>query len=254
MWQSPHFALPCAKRSGYLVSWSWLKVLGFHALVPWHDSHLMPKRPLWPLAPSSSFLWQPMQVVAVGALRVDVLAGQREARLLVVEARFLPAVLGVAVGALGAERALVRVVLAVAGVAVLRRLAPALGRLVALAAFHLRVAAAQFVVGLRVVEVALVEHDDARAAALVVGVAVAAGLRLLAAVEAGALTHVAPHVLVAIGAQPVLRIAVELDVALAAVVLDLGVALDHLAGAQHRFDALRPHAAERERQRQCEPP
>ena len=53
-------------------------------------------------------------LVAVDALRVDMLSREREARLLVVELRLFPVVLGVAVGALRAQRALVHVILAVA--------------------------------------------------------------------------------------------------------------------------------------------
>ena len=170
-------------------------------------------------------------LVAVGALGVDVFAGQRELRLVVIELGFFPAVLGMAVHALGPERALVHVVLLVTGIAVLWRLPVLLLRFVALFALDLGVFAAQGIVGLGVVELVLVEIDDARVAALVVGVATLAGCRLLAAVEAGALTHVLPHFLVAIHAQPILRRAVELDMALGAFLFPLCVPLNQLARA-----------------------
>ena len=183
--------------------------------------------------------------VAAGAGRVGVLAGEREAGLVVVELRLFPGVFGVALVALGAEAALVGVVLAVAGQAVLRRLAVLLGGEVAGAARGLQVTAAQRVVGLRVVEVLAVELGQAHAAALVLGVAAAAGLGLLAAVEAGALAQVVAHVLMAAGAQAVLRVAVEAHVALLAVVVPFGVGVAELARRQHRLQALRPH-------RQCQ--
>src|SRR6185369_1213585 len=147
----------------------------------------------------------------------------------------LPVVLCVAVAALRAERSFVHVVFAVARAAGAGSVPVLLGGLVALLAHQLAVPAAQRVVRYVVVEALLVEQHDARRAALVIGVAGAAErLLLLSPVVAGALTHVAPHFLVAVHAQPVLRSALEAHVALRAVFLPLGVTLDQLARAQHR--------------------
>ena len=184
-------------------------------------------------------------LVAIAALGVSVFVFQREAGLVVVELGLLPVDVGVAVGTLRTQRALVHVVLAMAGVAIGRCLPVFLFRLVAFFALDLEMLAAQRVVGLRVIELGLVEFDDARCAAPVVGMATAAGLRLVAAVKTRALTHVLPHFLVAIHAQPVLRRTVEAQMAFRAIVFPLGVALDQVARPQHRLDVLRPGAGHR---------
>src|SRR5689334_9516266 len=90
-------------------------------------------------------------LVAGLAFHRGVLAEQREARLRVIEARLLPARLVVAVGARGAERPFVLVVLLVAGDAgALQLVAVEIARVAALA-LDLLVLAAQRVLGLRVV-------------------------------------------------------------------------------------------------------
>jgi hypothetical protein len=53
------------------------------------------------------------------------------------------------------------------------------------------------------------------------------------------LTHVAPHFLVAVHAQTILRGAIETDMAFAALLLPLGMPLHEFARAQHRFEGLR---------------
>ena len=122
---------------------------------------------------------------------------------------------------LAPQAALVHVVLAVAAVAAQRGLAPALGRGVALGAVDLDVLVEKFEVGELVVEGLLVEGGGLEGAALVIGVAGAAGLLLLVtlAVPAGAGAHVLAHLLVAGDAQAVLCIAVEARVAGLALVL-----------------------------------
>ena len=72
--------------------------------------------------------------VAIGALDVDMFSRQRHARFVVVELGLAPFFLGVAIGALGAQRSLVHVVLLVAGVAFQWRLAVFFRRFVALGA------------------------------------------------------------------------------------------------------------------------
>src|SRR6185369_9258914 len=156
------------------------------------------------------FLVVPGLVTGLAA-RLGVCAGEGKSRRTMVEPRLAPAPLVVAV---------------LAGAALVRCGAVLLPREVALGTVGLAVLRAQRVVGLLVVEAALVELGDAHVTAPVVGVAGPAGLPLHAPVEARALRQVAPDVLVAIGTQPVLGLPVEADVAMLAVVLPLRVTGD----------------------------
>ena len=130
------------------------------------------------------------------------------------------------------------VILAVTRIAVLRRLPVFFSGDMALFAFDLLVFIAKCVVSLVVVELFCVKQHDLRSATLVIGMANIAGLRLVASVKACAGTHISADVLVAAHAKPVLRLAVELDMALRAIVFPFHMGLDQLAGCQNRLDSL----------------
>ena len=132
--------------------------------------------------------------------------------------RFLPADVRMAICTFGAQRAFVNVILAVTGVAVLRCVPIFLPRNMALFAFDFLVFIAKRVVSLVMVELFGVEQYDLGAAPFVIGMANIAGLRLVASVKACAGPHISADFLVAAHAQPVLCLAVELDMALRAVV------------------------------------
>lgn len=89
------------------------------------------------------------------------------------------------------------------------------------------------------VEPAWIEDHDARVAPLVVFMAGATSLRLLATTEPAVLAHIRPNVLMAIGAQGVLRGTVKLEVAVFAIRFSFGVPLNQLARREHRLNALR---------------
>src|ERR1019366_4802441 len=55
-----HLTCSCLPFNAYFVSRSWSKLIVFQSFSLWHDSHFVPKFSLC----LSSFLWQPMQVVA----------------------------------------------------------------------------------------------------------------------------------------------------------------------------------------------
>ena len=125
-------AVRCLPRNVYLVSVSWLKTDGFQPLMPWQRIAALAVKALVSLgavvvllvaadAGARRVFVVGALLVAVGALGARVLVFQRKARLVVIELRlFLPVVLGVAVGALCSERALVHVVLLVTGAALRR--------------------------------------------------------------------------------------------------------------------------------------
>src|SRR5574342_1142225 len=143
-----------------------------------------------------------------------------------IEARLLPVVLAVAVGARGAELAPVLVVLLVATVAFRRRLPEFLRRGVAGAALDLggRVGSPEDEIGLPMVEAARLERGDVGPAPLVIGVAAAALLLREPAVVAASLRDLARDLLVAVEAQAGLRRPIEPDVAVLAFALELGMA------------------------------
>jgi hypothetical protein len=180
-----------------------------------------------------------------------VLAFELELGLLVViEPRLLPLDLVVAVFALLAQAALVAlvVVLPVAGIAVRRRVAELLPRLVAVVAAVPRVlvAAAQFEVGAVVIELLPVELGDFGIPALMVGMAFPAGLVFEAAVQPRVGPDVGRGVLVAVQAQVHLGGLVELLVALLALLFVFRVSLDDRAGHQGLF-----HLADLRHCRRC---
>jgi len=177
-------------------------------------------------------------LVAVGAFGIHVLASQGKPGGVVVELGFLPQVLVVAVRALGTQRALVHVVLAVAGVAFVRCVTEFLARHVALHTFHLLVLGTQAEIRGAMVEARLVKVRNRRTTPLVVGMAGTARLRLHLAVETGLGAHISTDFLVAVHAQPVLGLAVKLHVAVLALVVHLGMRLDQLARRNDGFDAL----------------
>jgi hypothetical protein len=110
---------------------------------------------------------------------------------------------------------------------------------VAFFALYFRVFSPQGKVGLRVVKLLLVKLGHARAAPFVVGVATAAGLGFESAMHARQGAHVGANVFVAVRAQTILGFAVELHMALLAVVFKFGVALNHFARGHDGLDTLR---------------
>ena len=193
-------------------------------------------------------------LVAVHTLHVVVLASEREFGGFVVELCLFPIHLGMAIGALGTKLAFVLVVFLVAGVAILRGFTVLLARNVALVASYLLMLALERVVGLVVVvELLLVNIGGFQVTALVVAVAALANHGLLqAAVKALLAAHIHAHRLVAVHAQAVLRLTVELDVALLAIVLILGMPLYQLARRHDGLDTLRLHCGcQRHRQAQA---
>lgn len=88
------------------------------------------------------------------------------------------------------------------------------------------------------IKVFLVQIDDSCISAFVVGVAGAACLRLAFSMETVFGTNVRADVLVAIHAKPVLRLSVELGMALLALIFQLGVSLDQFPGVDDGFDTL----------------
>ena len=163
--------------------------------------------------------------MAVLAGHVDVFAGQRETRLAVIEAGFLPVDLGVAVCAFLAQAALVLVVLVVAGVTARWSLAIFLAGHVAVTALHLRFGVGVLERKLRqpVVEGFRIKRGDVHAAPLVLGMAAPAVLLFQPPVVAPPRLHVARDLLVAVEAQSFLGGLVEARVTLLAIGLDLGV-------------------------------
>ena len=167
---------------------------------------------------------------------------QRKFCLGVIEARFLPGGLVVAVLAFRAESVLVpfvEIILAVATDAVRRRLAEFALGLVAAGAGRAPMLAAQLEIGLRVIELRFVEHDDFGAAASVVGMATAALPLLESAVVAAAGLDVGRHRLVAVEAELWLRGAVEADMAVLAGAFEVGVPLNDRPRHDGRLQTLR---------------
>ena len=148
-----------------------------------------------------------------------------------------PALVAVAVLAVFAEAALVRLDGAMATDAGTRGLAELLFRRVTAVTPYRCMGAGQLEVGAHVIERFAVELDDVGAAAFVIGVAVPAiaGHRVaVATVKAACLGAIDRHLLVTVEAQFRLRLARERLVTLAAVRLQLGMALDQGAG-HHEF-------------------
>jgi hypothetical protein len=156
----------------------------------------------------------------------------------VVELGILPVALGVAVGAVGTEAALVLVVFLVAGIAIGRGVAEFLCRHVAVAARDLgrRVRVLERKIGNPVVKGLFVERRDVHGTSLVVGVAGTAFLFLDAAVVTFVLLDILGHVLVTVEAQAGLRRLVEAHVAILAVAFKIRMTFNHLARHQHAFD------------------
>jgi hypothetical protein len=133
------------------------------------------------------------------------------------------------------------IVLPVAGIALMRGLAILLSLGMAIAAFRVDMLAAKNEVRIGVIEALLVQRNDIRRPSLVLGMALAAGLlrRGCATMKAGLCCGVASDVLVAIEAQRILLLLPEGLMALAALGLDVRVALDNLAGHHQRLDRVR---------------
>src|SRR5947209_19862871 len=156
-----------------------------------------------------------------------------------IEARLLPIALGVARFAFRAKRPLVRIVLAMTrGASRGRRALLRAGRVAALA-LHRLMSALQRKVGLRMIEARLVQADDARLAALVLGMAEVALAVLQPAVIAALRAHVGGDFFMAVEAELRLRGAVEAHMAVAAVLFQLGVRLDERSGHDRPLEVLR---------------
>lgn len=166
-------------------------------------------------------------------------AGQRKFGLGVIEGLGpMPGLDGVAVLAGGAEIAFVSIGLAMAVDACSRRLAEFDVWRVATAARGGGMRTGELEVGCRMVEGFAIQLDDVERPALVVGVAVLAVRRrrsALAAVKAALLGAICSNVFVAIEAALGLRLFLEFLVALAAIVFELGMPLNHRTGIDQLF-------------------
>lgn len=142
--------------------------------------------------------------------------------------------------ALRPEPALVRVVLLVARSTAFRRIAvPPPGSMTALALHEfVRAIQPEFRGGV-VLERRLVERCDAGVAPLVIGVTGAADRAILSPMQAAPLRQIRVDFLVAIEAQAILRCLVKRHVTTLALLLPLGVATNHLAWHERRFERLR---------------
>ena len=191
-------------------------------------------------------LLERLVLVAVTAGNFLVAADQGIVGRIVIEFDELPAFVGMTIGTCLPERILVHVVFPVAGIAIVGCL-PELRVLgVAAGAFCIGVLAAEHEIRLAVIERCLVEFDDVRIPALVIGVAARAGRRtrcVVPAVEAAGSRDVLPDVLVACDTKGVLSLPFEEFMAVAALRFGVRVRLHHVAGHDQRFDRLSPGRA-----------
>ena len=193
--------------------------------------------------------------VAVFARNRRMLIAKLVAGFVVIEARVFPRVLGVAISAGGAGFLLMLVVFLMAAVTI-RRSLPVfrLGFMTGLALDFLRVSVRtlQREIRLLVVERLLCDGSNVFSPAFVLGVAFFAfALLLKPAVRAVLLLDILSNVFVAIEAKARLRGLIEALVALGAIFFPLGMACDHLAWHQSRFDIVGPGGAHAEHP-QCE--
>ena len=180
--------------------------------------------------------------MALFAAYLDMLAGQRKLGFAVIEFGFLPVAIDVAVGTIGAQRALVLVILAMAGIACGGGLTVFLFRFVTILALHfilLLMRALQREIGFGMVKFRRIQNDDFGVTPLVVGMAGATFFFVLSTVESFVIQEIRPHLLVTIGTQLVLRVPLERDVAFRTLGLKFGMARDYLTGHQYRLN-LRP--------------
>ena len=131
-----------------------------------------------------------------------------------------------------------RIVFAMAAVAVQCCFAVALTAHVAFIALHLVMFAPQQKIGFAMVEFLFVKVSNSCITPLVVGMAGAAGWICNTPMESTFVARVSSDILVASHAQAILCFAVKLDVALLAVILKFDVALDDFAGSHDRFNPL----------------
>lgn len=201
------------------------------------------------LVTGDTLRWRTLEgrvAMAVFARHIDMLAGEREFCLAVVEARVLPVLVGVAVGAGITQFALVLVVFAVAGNAIGWCFTILLALDVAVAALHLGngMAALQHEISELVIELFFIKWSDVHVTPFVIGVALAAFLLYQASVITLLLDGVLGDVLVAVKTQTALRTLFKACMALLAVRLDLGMAFNHLAGHDHALDRICVHPGE----------
>ncbi len=177
--------------------------------------------------------------VAGRARHVAMLVGEREFRLVVIEARLAPCGGHVARGTVDAEGAAVRVVVLVTTDTSCRRFAIRSIGAVATGARERRVRSLQRKVGEIVGKTGLAELVDVRVPALVFRVAAAAlagGGRGHAPVIAGLGADVGGDLLVAVEAQRGLPVAVRAVVAAAAITLQLRMRFAHRPGHDQLLD------------------
>ena len=173
--------------------------------------------------------------VALVALHIDMLAHQLEFGLVVIKGYGFPLFFYMALRAISPQTTLMFVILLVAVVAIAWRIAVFLSRLVAVRALDLlfQMTALERVIGFVMVEFGVVEFIYLGVAPLVIGMTVFALLaRLHATMKTALFGEVLAYFLVAIGTQLRLRVLVKLLVALLAILLDLGMALDDFSGHQ----------------------
>jgi hypothetical protein len=177
--------------------------------------------------------------VTAAAKDVLVLAFEREVRLAMVIIEFFPRLGQVTIAALFAEVALVRILLAVAAVAISCCLGVLLVLLVAGGTGDLGMAAFKSEIGYAMVECCAVEKHDRCVPADVVSVTGFAWLFLesrCAAVEAGARGYVGVNVLVTVKAQPILRFLFKASMTTRALGLVLGMPGYQFAWHQQGLD------------------
>ena len=163
-------------------------------------------------------------------------APERKPALVVIELRLFPVRFDMASLAVGAESALVHVVLAMTCGAVARRLPVLLSGRVASAALQRRMLAQQQEVSLSMIKPTFVEDRYFRLPAKMFGVAFAAWLLPLdSPVESGLADDVLADLLVAVKAQGALALLAKRFMAIATEPFDIGMAFDHLAGHDQRL-------------------
>lgn len=180
--------------------------------------------------------------VTFRAFHVHVLASEWKARRVVIKLGFLPCIFTVAAGTFWSKCGFMHIILFVTRRAIPGCLAKLLAAYMALVAFRLLVFSQKREVGDGVIKLLGLQRHHARATPLVLGMAGATGLWLALAVESGFAAHINTDFLMAVHAQAILSFAVELHMALAALVLPLRVTLNEFARCHDGLNALRPGA------------
>ena len=179
-------------------------------------------------------------LVTFRTLHIDVSSSQWEARRVMIELGFLPTAFLVTTLTLGPQIALVYIVFLVAGIALLRRVAVLRPRHMAFDAIHLRVLSQQVVIAQCMIKLLLIKHRNFCIAPLMIGMTFMTVPRLVLAMKTRLVANIGANFLVALHAKSALRLPVELDMALLAVVFPFHMCLNQLAWRDDRLQPLRP--------------